>query len=282
MAPRLAPVLHELAGRLAGRPVADARTEPMQWAYALRDAVGLAHPDVLISHWDPDLEADAMSNALTAADGDGDWVDRLLAAPPLAQTAPASAGVELVATLAGLFRSGPEVAAAVTGPVTTAAALAPELLLDDAGPDDRIELADLCADALAGLIGAYGEAGASRVVVIEHDADFLDAADLVGVQSPLVRALAHQRVEGIFVAPPPGTGAEAAGYGATAMRWDGSGAAPDVALVPADLWALPPEQFAERWPGLATAAGSALLISAGPLPAAMPLENLQTARAAHA
>lgn len=279
MPPRLAPVLHELAGRLAGRPVTDARAEPMQWAYALRDAAGLAHPDVLISHWDPALEADALRAGL--GDGDGDWVDRLLAAPPLAETQPAAAAVELVRTLAGLFRSGTEVAAAMTGPASTAAALAPALLLEDAAPDDRVELADLCADALAGLVGAYGEAGAALVVVVEHDTRFLDASDVAGVQGPLVRALAHQRVEGVLVAPAE-IDAEAAGYGATARRWDGSGSAPDVALVPADVWALPPEQFAERWPALAAAAGSVLLISDGPLPAAMPLENLQTARAAHA
>jgi hypothetical protein len=273
-------VLDELAGRLAGRPVADARTEPMQWAYALRDAVGLAHPDVLITHWDRALEADALSGALAGADGDGDWVDRMLAAPALAELAPTSAAVELVSTLSGLFHASPRVAAAITGPVTTAAAVAPALLLDDAPPDDRLELADLCADAIAGLVGAYGEAGASLIVVAEHDADFLPASEASDAQSPLVRALAHQRIEGILL-PPPGVDLQAAGYANVAERWDGSGAAPAVALVPADVWSHPPERFGERWQALARAAGGALLVSDGPLPVDMPLENLQAALERH-
>jgi hypothetical protein len=273
---RLAPVLHDLAGRLSGRPAQDARTHPMQWAYALRDAVGLAHPDVLLSHWDPSLEADAL-RAGAAGEGDRDWVDRLLDAPRLADASPTKETVELIRTLAGLFRGGPEVAAVVTGPASVAAALAPELLGDDPDPDDRVELTDMCADALAGLIGAYGEAGVSTLVVVEHDATFLPADDASAAHSPLVRSLGHQRISGIAVAP-DGLDLGGAGYEAVAARWDGGASPPAVALVPPTLWALPPEDFPERWRALVTrAAGSAaLLLSDGPLPADMPLENFQT------
>jgi hypothetical protein len=272
---RLAPVLAELAGRLAGRPAGDARTHPMQWAYALRDAAGLAHPDVLVSHWDPTLEADALAGAV--ADGEGDWVDRLMAAPALAQTPPTQQAVEIVATLAGLFRSGPPIAATITGPVSTAAALAPVVLGGDATDGDRTELADLCADALAGLIGAFAEAGASLIVVVEQRAEFVE--DVANIQAPLVRALAHHRVDGIAVAS---AGVELPGYGAQAVPWDGTGAPPPVALLAPETWDEPPERFAERWSALLASAGGALLLSDGPLPAAMPLENLQTARVAHA
>lgn len=276
---RLAPVLHDLAGRLSGRPVQDARKEPMPWAYALRDVVGLARPDVLVSHWDRALEADTLR--ASAAGGVGDWVDRLLSAPPLADVAPAKQTVELVHTLAELFRTSPAIAASVTGPVTVAAALAPDLLDSESTEDDRIELADLCADALAGLIGAYGEAGASMVIVFEYEASFLQDDGVSAVQSPLVRALGHHRVTGIVV-PPPGAALETAGYEETAARWEGSGPPPAAALVPPGLWALEPEEFARRWQALvaASAGSDALLLSDGPLPADMPLENLQAAKLA--
>jgi hypothetical protein len=273
MGARVAPILGDLAGRLSGRPPATARSEPMAWAYALRDAAALARPDVLVSHWDPALEADALAEAV--GEGEGDWVDRLLAAPDLACTPPASAAVELVATLAGLFRSGPEVAATVTGPASVAAVLAPVLLDGDAAAGDPAELADMCADKLAGLIEAFVGAGATLVFVVEHEIDFLEPQDAVLAHAPLVRSLAHQRVDGVLV------GAEGAGYPSTAARWDGAGPAPEVALLDPDLWSLDPPRFAERWPVLAARAG-ALLLSDGPLPAAMPLENLQAAHAAHA
>jgi hypothetical protein len=275
---RLAPVLHDLAGRLAGRPTEDARKEPMRWAYALRDAVGLAHPDVLVSHWDGALEADALRAGAAGAD---DWVARLLNAPRLADVAPTKQILELVKTLAGLFPTGPAVAATVTGPVTVAATLAPDLLDPEFNGDDRVELADLCADALAGLIGAYGEAGASMVVVVEREAGFLTADDVSAAQSPLVRALGHHRVTGIVV--PPESGAlDTAGYDAAAASWQGDGPPPAAAAIPPALWALEPREFAERWRALvAAAAGSdALLLSDGPLPADMPLENLQAAKLA--
>jgi hypothetical protein len=271
---RLAPILHDLAARLSGRPAQDARTQPMNWAYALRDAVGLAHPDVLVSHWDGALEADALRAGATQ--GGGDWVDRLLNAPRLADAAPTKETVELVKTLVGLFRTGPAIAASVTGPATVASALADELLGDDPSEDDRVELADLCADALAGLIDVYGEAGAAKIVVIEHAAGFLDAGDVCAAQSPLVRALGHHRVPGVVVAA-EGLDLSAAGYEAAAARWDGSGPPPAVAILPPELWALPQEEFAERWRGLVKAAEGSepLVLSDGPLPADMPLENLQ-------
>jgi hypothetical protein len=278
VAVRLAPVLQEVAGRLAGRPAGDARREPMQWAYALRDAVGLAHPDMLVSHWDPALESDALAAAI--GDGDGDWVDRLIAAPALGETAPGRSALELVRTLAGLFPAGPPLAVTVTGPASTAAALAPALLGRDAAAGERIELADLCADALAGLLSAYAQAGADVILVIEQDGSFIAASEIADLHSPLVRALAHHRIDGIAIGP-EGADLEAAGYGSQAVGWDGDGAPPAVALVAPELWGLEPERFVERWARLVDAAqgADALLITDGPLAAAMPLENLQASRA---
>jgi hypothetical protein len=249
----------------------------MQWAYALRDAAALARPDVLVSHWDPTLEADALAAALPRPDGD--WVARLLAAPALRDTGPARATVELVATLTELFRAGPPVAATISGPVSVAAALAPSLLPDPAGAEERIELADLCADLLAALIGAYGDAGASIVLVLEHDPSFVASAELAGIHAPLLRAMEHQQLEAVLVEP---SGAEpsTAGYRLRALPWEGPAAPPAVALVSRGLWALAPEQFAERFSALlaATADADVLIVSDGPLPADMPLENLSRAQ----
>jgi hypothetical protein len=248
---RIAPILHELAPRLSELSAADARTDPVRWAYALREAVSLASPDVLVSHWDPALEADALSAAAAGADAGSDWVDRLLDAAPLAQTPPAAAAVELVGVLAGLYRSGPTLAAALTGPQTLAAALARPLLGSSGGDgteEDRLELASLCADALASLVGAYGEAGAQMLVVVERDGAFLDGAGAAEAHSALLRSIAHHRL-------------------------------PAVAALAPEVWAEPPDMLAARWRALREAAGAAdvLLLSDGPLPGGMPLENLQRA-----
>ena len=163
----------------------------------------------------------------------------------------------------------------MTGPLSVAARLAPALLAPDAAAGERAELADLCADRLAGLIDAFAAAGATLVFVVEHDVDFLDGQDAALAHAPLVRSLAHQRVGGVVV------GVEGAGYPSTAARWDGTGPAPDVALLDPAVWALDPPRFAARWDALAARAGG-LLVSDGPLPAQMPLENLQAGHAAHA
>jgi methionine synthase II (cobalamin-independent) len=107
-----------------------------------------------------------------------------------------TAGVELVRTLTGLYRGGPPVAATITGPATIANDLAPWLLGDDPGEDDLVELADLAADALAGLIGAYADAGAQLVAITEPDPGALAPEDVTGAHRPLVRALAHHRLDG--------------------------------------------------------------------------------------
>jgi hypothetical protein len=277
---RIAPILHELAPRLSELSAADARTDPVRWAYALREAVSLASPDVLVSHWDPALEADALSAAAAGADAGSDWVDRLLDAAPLAQTPPAAAAVELVGVLAGLYRSGPTLAAALTGPQTLAAALARPLLGSSGGDgteEDRLELASLCADALASLVGAYGEAGAQMLVVVERDGAFLDGAGAAEAHSALLRAIAHHRLPAVLLAPEGFGGVD--GYESVAVRWDGTGAAPAVAALAPEVWAEPPDMLAARWRALREAAGAAdvLLLSDGPLPGGMPLENLQRA-----
>lgn len=271
---RLAPVLHRVAGRVSGRPPDDARREPEAWAYALRDAAALAEPDMLISHWDPSLEADALR--APAAEQD-DWIDGLLAAPPVAELTATRECVALVRTLARLRG---DVAASVTGPAGVAAALAPRLLGERPAPEELRELADVCADALAGLIGAYGHAGASAVVVVEHGVGHAATGELVEVHAPLVRALDHHGLAGIFI-PPAGRGGTG-GYQLAAVRWTGEGAPAAVCLLDPGLWALPPARFAEHMQDLVgrVAGADVLLLSDGPLPHDIPLENLRLARAA--
>lgn len=212
---RFAPILQAVAVRVSGSPQELRRTDPVRWAYALRDAVALAEPDVVVSHLDPRLEADAL--LAVAAEREGDWVDRVLAAPALAQLAPVRETVELVRTLAGLYGGGPPIAATVSGPATVAARLAPDLLGVGASEDELLELADLAADALAGLVGAYAEAGAQTVIVVEHDHGGLAPVDVEQAHLPLVRTLTHHRVEGLL-ATPPDSPLVVGGYGSVRLE----------------------------------------------------------------
>lgn len=323
--PRTAFVLQDVAGRLAGRdPLAALREDPVAWAYGLRDGVALAEPALVVSHWDPALEAAALAAAL--ADG-GDWVDRVVDAAPLAETAPTAAAVELVGTLAGIYRGKAPVAALLSAPATVAAALAPTLLEDPTDDADLAELADLAADALAALLGAYAEAGATTIVVADPSPGAVALADAAASHRPLVRALAHHRLEGVLLAPREGERPE--GYAAVAELWDGQGQPPEaaaggagtgsagrssaagkvpLATPPASGTAPPaappaasaappstptdgqppaalalalsvftalPAEFAAAWPAIAAAAGDGLLLSAGPVPADAPPENLR-------
>jgi hypothetical protein len=175
---RSAPILQEVAGRLAERPVADLRTDPVGWAYALRDAIAIAKPDLVVSHLDPELEAAALPR------GEGDPVDALLDVEDLASLPPVAAAVELVRTLAGLPGYGERVAATVTAPADVAARLGGDL-----GAEDIEELADVVADLLAGLVEAYAAAGAATIVIVAWSDPGRDA------NGPLLRAAAHSRVE---------------------------------------------------------------------------------------
>lgn len=107
---RRAPILQDVAARMAERPASDLRQDPVGWAYALRDAVALAKPDLVVSHLDPALEADALPL------GDGDPVDALLDVEDLPGRQPVAAAIELVGTLAGLPGYGGRVAATITSP----------------------------------------------------------------------------------------------------------------------------------------------------------------------
>lgn len=176
---RSAPILQEVAGRLAERPVSDLRSDPVGWAYALRDAVAIAKPDLVVSHLDPELEAAALPR------GEGDPVDALLDVEDLASLPPVAAAVELVRTLAGLPGYGGRVVATVTSPADVAARLAG----GDLGAEDVEELADVVADLLAGLVEAYAAAGAGTVVIAEWSDPGHEA------NGPLLRAAAHARIE---------------------------------------------------------------------------------------
>jgi hypothetical protein len=247
---RYAPILQEVAGRIAGESPLMLRSDPVRWAYVLRDAVALAQPDVVVSHFDDQLEADAV---LARGSPGGDWITWLLDAPPLAALPPVAAAVELVSTLAGIYRAGPSVAATLTGPVTVAALIAPHVLPLGAGVDERVELADLVADHLAALAGAYADAGAGLLIAIEREG-FLNFADArARLLEPLVRAAGHRRIE--FVVTRPGRG------------------------IAPELWSLAPEQFVSAWQQ-SVADAPELLLTDGPIPAQAPLEMIRMARGA--
>jgi hypothetical protein len=248
---RYAPVLQEVAGRLSGESPSLLRDDPVRWAYALRDAVELAQPDVVVSHVDARLEADAV---LGSGPPTGDRTAWLGNVPDLATLPPTAAAVELVETLAGIYRSDtdPPVAATLTGPVTLAARLAPELLPPGADEDARVDLADLAADLLAALAGAYVGAGASLLLVVEPESDFLPTDP--GLMGPIARAAAHRRLELVV----------------SDLR-DG---------IPSAVWSLRPDELAVEWERLEAGADD-LLLSDGPVPADIPLENLRHAHDAH-
>jgi len=241
----LALALDAVAARLAAVEETVVLEDPTRWAYALREAVVLARPDVLVVGWDGQFELGAL-RAIVAdappggvadalADADGRLRDRLTAA----------ALVSVIATLRGLFSAGPQVTVAVLGPATLAGALCGE-------GDDADEVADLCADQLVDLLGACVEAGATAVVLRDHAPPA--GVDAHAARRPVARALAHQQVE-LFVVP------------------DEDGV---VELVPPATWLLGAESFGPeiaRLRGLAAA--GRLVLGDGPLPAGLDLERFQ-------
>lgn len=277
---RFAPILPDIAARITSGSAPDPRTDALGFAYALRDAVSLAKADVVVSHYDPGLEADALRGGLEA---DGAWADRVIGAGALAELEPVQTTVELVRTLAGLYRTGPPVTAAISGPLTVAHALADELIGADASDDDRLELCDVAADALAPLIGAYAQAGAAGVLVVETTAGWLEVPDDEALtHGPLTRALAHHRVEGVL-AVPPGSELDPEGYTASAQPWAGGILAGgcSAVLVARAVWEHEPARFAEEFAPLADGVGAdTLVLSDGPVPDSAPLENLHAARSA--
>lgn len=244
----LALALDELAARLTGTEPDGAA--PEAWAYALREAVALARPDVLICGWGGAAQTAALA---AIADGAEDVVDALYDAPPLAEAPPVAHALEVVRTLAALYPGAPRLAAVVRGPCSAAAAL---------GADQ--EAAEVAADLLAALAGAYGEAGAELVLVVEDLAPADERA-----HSPVVRALEHQRLDAVLLAP---AGGGPAGHARCGEPWSLGGAAPDVAVVDPALWIAGDDAFAA---GRAAIAGTpGLVVVAGQLPGDLALERL--------
>lgn len=246
---RYAPILQQVAGRIAGAEPFH-RTDPMRWAYALRDAAQIAQPDIVVSHVDDRLEADALLASGVVTD---DFVAQVMSTPPLAVIEPTSCAVELVRTLVGIYRGGPKggpvVAAGLTGPATVAARLSAELLGEDPAPDDRLELAELACDALVGLAGAYADAGAALLLVFEPERDFVADADTL---RPLQRTAEHLRVE-LAVASPG---------------------------IQAEVWELSGEEFDAAFERDAALRCGEPMLSDGPVPATVAPEVLRQGRLA--
>jgi hypothetical protein len=161
-----APVLHDLAGHLSGRDPSRWTEDPVRWAYAVREAVSMVRPTWVVSHFDPDLEARAI--AALASEPDEVWDVEVLADGPFGPA------IELVRTLVGVDR-GWTVAASVTGPRQTAAALGERWSAEEVD-----ELQEACGDVAAALVAAYAEAGAREVLVWEPD--------------PVAAAAAHEAI----------------------------------------------------------------------------------------
>lgn len=204
-----APVLQDVAARVAGAAPEQRLLAPTRWAYALRDAVGVACPQWVVTHYDLDLEAGAAKT--------GGGVEDVLDVA-LEQTEACRAAIELTTTLAGIYRDG-VVVASLTGPATMAARLA---RLSGETLDDPAGAAADCGDALAALAGAHAAAGAARVLVWEREAGELNREDLRSAHEPLLRRLALTGVPAVAA----GTELLAGGlYAAAAWRGGGEGAA---------------------------------------------------------
>jgi hypothetical protein len=153
----VAPVLHDLAGTLTGQEPSDWTQDAMRWAYAVREAVSMVKPTWVVSHFDLEFEARAITEI--ASEPDGVWDVEVTADGPFAP------GIVLVRTLAQIDASW-TVAASVTGPLRTARALAERWPI---GAEDLDELSEACGDVSAALMAAYAEAGAREIVVWEGE-----------------------------------------------------------------------------------------------------------------
>jgi hypothetical protein len=241
----LAPILHDLAGRLTGRDPDTWSQDPMRWAYAVQEAVSMVHPTWVISHYDLRFEANAI--AKSAADTDGVWDIQITTEGPFAP------GVELIRTLAGIDAAA-TIAASVTGPLHTAAALAERWTVTE-GIE---ELEEACGDVIAGLIAEYASAGAQQILVWEPDAHTLPERASASHQSILRRA-AHSGIELSLVGR-----ASLDGY---ARRVDDG-----IVLVPADT----PGEAAAWKAAVAEGAPGTVLITDGPISGDTPPEALAT------
>lgn len=241
------PVLDQVAARIAGVPVG-ARTDPVRWAYHLRDAIALARPDWVVTHHDPEAEADAVRAA------GGDPLGR-----PLAGTAAVGPLLELTRALAGLFPRT-AVAASLTGPVALARAL------DGGDPDP--DLVTDCGDALAGLAAVLVEAGATRLLVWESDAP---GAGFTGALAPLLRRAATLGTPVLLRGGPvPAT------TGVLRARPDGSG---DALLVDPGVFTpgAAAAGFDRAWSSWRAAAAAQLVLTDGPVPHDCDLATVRAA-----
>lgn len=177
-----APVLHRVAARLGGVPVAT-RTDPVRWAYRLREAADTVEVDWLITHHDPQLERDALPP---------DDVDPAHVA--LEERPPVTAALSLTETLRRLSGSRP-VAASVTGPIALERAVRHGV--GQADPDRLLD----CADLVAALVRAYVGAGSTRLLVWEPGDAADDRPDLADAHGPLQRVLDAARVTGVRCDP---------------------------------------------------------------------------------
>jgi hypothetical protein len=198
----------------------------MRWAYAVREAVSMVKPTWVVSHFDLEFEARAITEI--ASEPDGVWDVEVTADGPFAP------GIVLVRTLARIDASW-TVAASVTGPLRMARALSHAW---NAGAADLAELSEACGDVSAALMAAYAEAGASQIVVWEGDCGDDPAAHraltrraaLAGVTLTLVgspRLEGYGRTVGAgVVSVPAGAAADSGAWGAALLD-----AAPDSVVI---------------------------------------------------
>ncbi|MFA5710422.1 hypothetical protein [Mycolicibacterium sp.] len=244
-----APVLDQVASRISGTETCW-RTEPSRWAYCLREAVGLMRPDWVITHFDPQAEADAVTASVTASAA---VIDVNLARTPLL-----AAALELTTVLAGLFPAQP-VAASVTGPGALSQILAQRFSTSDEDLPDLI--ADV-GDLLGVLVGSYAAAGATRILVWESsETDLLD--DLVDAHAPMLRRLHTMGVSAVLCGAERLDGLD---YAHHVVAGGGLATAADFGTVPID----------RLWPTL-TDGYQGPIVTDGPIPSDADLRVLAAA-----
>jgi hypothetical protein len=236
----LAPLLHELEVR--GVPVD--RGDPVQVAYAIRDAAQIARPDLLVATWDEGAEIGTLCT-------------------PDAPHRGVAAVVKCVETLTALGLDIP-IAARLFGPWTLSGAVS--------GADDRGESReDSCeelADRLTEIIDPLAQAGAAAVIVWESGWEGGSAA-LERAHATLTRRLSLAGLEPILRCP---AGAEAGGY-------DQVLAAGSPTLIPPPAFSTP-HSLSEALMQLEDETDEVWVLSDGAVPAGTPVESLQVLAAA--
>jgi len=249
-----APVLSDVAATISGTSADTVRSDPTRWAYALRDAVDLARPDWIVTHYEPTLEADAIAGA----------ADDVVAVPDadLAAADATAAVATLAETLAAIYPDS-TVAASLTAPPAVAGQLAARFAVGD--EDERLDLLDACADLLADHAAALATGGADRIVVWDRDGGGFGAADRTSSLRPLTRRLGMASVPAVLCTADDG---DAEGFEYCASP--GSGVAT----------LIPPACFLEASTideVLGPLAGTAIALTDGPIPGACDLSLIRAA-----